>query len=262
MSRGNLVKQLVEGNIMQSTQQQIVVGNRFKHFAAHSEVTTITDMLGMLRQEPNSLHQVSYTLGQGLSSAERRLLLRLEKMQRIGKLEHANITAAPKHMTHKHHAKNSMVSVPKQITQKDDVQYYKLNLLIDDACAEMHDHVTGQHVQGMVLVEAARQAMLAVSEQYYLTEEQQGTTYCVLNNIRTQFKRFAFPVHTEIHLYVDKKSIAKNGRVSLDTRIIFMQQQQEISEICIDCFFENRDLMVHCEERLARRRLNSLIRAA
>lgn len=66
--------------------------------------------------------------------------------------------------THKNKAENVLISEVSQI----DVASYQCHLLIDDGCAEMADHVTGQHVQGMVLLEACRQMVNSVSERFLI----------------------------------------------------------------------------------------------
>lgn len=45
---------------------------------------------------------------------------------------------------------------------------FESHLMLNDRCAEMSDHVTGQHLQGMILIEAARQMTLAVTEMYFI----------------------------------------------------------------------------------------------
>ncbi|MBD2810814.1 hypothetical protein ID853_07945 [Xenorhabdus sp. Vera] len=67
-------------------------------------------------------------------------------------------------ITHKHKRKNVLISK----TIKTGDTSYQCHLLIDDDCAEMADHVTGQHIQGMVLLEACRQMINSVSERFLI----------------------------------------------------------------------------------------------
>jgi hypothetical protein len=65
--------------------------------------------------------------------------------------------------------------------------------MIDENCERMNDHMSGQHMQGMVIMEAARQAMIAVTEMYLLPEK--GIDYSFISDSLTvSYSNYAFPV--------------------------------------------------------------------
>ena len=67
----------------------------------------------------------------------------------------ATVAPASQSLVHKKLDFNVLVSAPIQIGADE----FSFALLIDERCAEISDHVTGQHVPGMLVLEAARQAM-------------------------------------------------------------------------------------------------------
>src|SRR5439155_12080056 len=116
-------------------------------------------------------------------------------------------------LSHKHLPSNTLISHP---YESDIADVYEASLLVDDACADMSDHVTGQHLQGMIFIEAARQMFLAVSECYHLRDQSDKTFYFVINSFNVSFHAFAFPVRTQIRYHVLRKEIRKQGTLSSD----------------------------------------------
>jgi hypothetical protein len=56
-----------------------------------------------------------------------------------------------------------MLSLPRRVSES----CFEADVLVDDAGEHMSDHVSGQHLPGMVLIEAARQMILAVTEEFF-----------------------------------------------------------------------------------------------
>ena len=70
----------------------------------------------------------------------------------------------------------------------------------------MSDHQTGEHVQGAVLIEAARQMFMACATTYELSPEASakiGDMQFALNEMRVVFHNFVFPIETRIELQFD-----------------------------------------------------------
>jgi hypothetical protein len=74
------------------------------------------------------------------------------------------------------------------------------------------DHQSGEHVQGMVIVEAARQLFLAVFESGYRDRWPLTNFYLVWNSVRLTFDNFLFPVPAQITGTVRELSIDKPDR--------------------------------------------------
>jgi len=73
------------------------------------------------------------------------------------------------------------------------------------------DHRTGQHVQGLLLIEAARQMMLSVSESYLPGENTGARYYVVLNSVNTGYLQFALPLPTLLSNEILSRQPGKGG---------------------------------------------------
>jgi hypothetical protein len=119
-----------------------------------------------------------------------------------------------------------MISIPERVGE----DRYHACLVVDDRCAEMSDHTTGQHLQGMLLMEAARQMSLAVTEHYFLQHKPGSSSFFVINRFDVEFLRFAFPVRTDMECQLHwsgRRRLSSN-----DVRIAMFQGGERIAEGC------------------------------
>jgi hypothetical protein len=175
-----------------------VVGDAFSDFAANEDVVTISRLEALVEAGDVETGRLTVLIpGQGIPD---RRLFALE--QAIGKkslgaaLQVLPDAAgrAPGRITHKRMPCNVLVSDPWKVAEGA----FAANLMIDDGCAEMSDHVTGQHVQGMVLIEAARQLFLAVTEKFFLPQDGGRSFYFLIDELDASFNAFVFPVKVEL----------------------------------------------------------------
>ncbi|PHM29439.1 hypothetical protein Xinn_03685 [Xenorhabdus innexi] len=130
-------------------------------------------------------------------------------------------------LSHKHNEVNTLISKPSKIT--DDI--YELDMLIDEGCHLMLDHQTGKHVQGMILMEAARQSFLAVSEEFFIQEEA-TPRYFVINEMKAAYKRFVFPIPAIIKYKIIDKNTSNADKMSFTAEMELYQ-----SGLCAATFF-------------------------
>lgn len=231
-----------------------IVGDKFLNFAANKGVTTISKFLDMLNLPKSQIHSGHYVIGQGIAEYQEQSIFKkikdfnLTDTISIRSFEYQRLT---KKYSHKAKNENVMITEPIKIgTHK-----YRSQLKIDDKCAEMDDHITGHHLQGMVLIEAARQLMLAVSELYYLEPEQQGKMYFILHSIKTEFKAFMFPIESiveyEVLEYTKKNS---NLYSSIVTR--FYQAEELKTEVFIIFSAYDANKMAEKEKNIAIKTIN------
>ena len=100
--------------------------------------------------------------------------------------------AAPE-LVHKHVAHNVLISTPQQVSEDT----YQASLVMDERCPEISDHISGQHLQGMVLLEAVRQMCIAVTEQF-LSQRKQSRSSFVLKHVESRYHAFAFPLRVSL----------------------------------------------------------------
>lgn len=204
-------------------QTLIVVADKFAAFAIDKQVVTLTQLDSMLNLSKQILPgQYRVILGQGVSDADiARLINQIElhdpDMSRwnVGAL-HQQPGRADASLSHKHKPCNTLIAPPQMIDQDN----YKIELLIDENCELMDDHQTGQHIQGMVLVEAARQAFLAVTERFFL-QDSDHKSYFVINSMTTSFFGFVFPTPAQINYLVVSKDINdRRQRFSVEVNVV------------------------------------------
>lgn len=219
------------------TKTMLVVGNVFSDFAEmHEIVITIDTFFKTL--EIGLVDHVHLRIGQGISNAEL-----TEMVQAIATSKHKdkfifNETkllayqddAEHQRKVHKHYSSNVMISPPVNL----GASCFTSELHLQSDCEELSDHTTGQHIQGMILVEAARQMMLSVSENFLLTEEIKGNAYFVLHNVNIVFKNFMFPADAEIRFIASNIKHKKGGSMHAESITTFFQNDIEMAEVSID----------------------------
>jgi HAD superfamily hydrolase (TIGR01490 family) len=99
-----------------------------------------------------------------------------------------------------------------------------MRLMVDERSELMGDHQTGQHLQGMILIEAMRQSFLAVTEAFHPLPSS-NDTYFVINSMEFTFEKFLFPIPAEIHYFSLQADTQKQrARHSAEVRIIQCDQ--------------------------------------
>ncbi|MCP9268394.1 hypothetical protein M5U04_09870 [Xenorhabdus sp. XENO-1] len=176
----------------------VVVGERFSEFSENDNVFTFAQALKFLSAAKcKDDYQVIF--GQGLSKEnieEFKNSLCHGDNDKTLLLNQTHLLRETTRNTHKHKAENVLISE----TIKTGLVSYQCYLLIDDDCAEMADHVTGQHIQGMVLLEACRQMVNSVSERFLIKTGSEKSF--VLHTMDSEFKEYLFPVVSSMEMTV------------------------------------------------------------
>jgi hypothetical protein len=207
----------------ESPRHYIVVGDRIKSQCSDNMFISVTaeeEIVTQLdRDEKLTLH-----VGQGITDEQLNILYGFKEVLSpalnivpVDRRLRASSTA-----THKLKSHNIAISMPSE----NGNGTYSASLMIDDANAELSDHLTGQHVSGMMVIEAARQMTIAVAEAYYVTPAAKGKVNFVTNKMDVTYMDFLLPIHTEI-LCVPielRRSGASNFRFGC--RLEFKQQGQ------------------------------------
>jgi A-factor biosynthesis hotdog domain len=203
-----------------------VVGDRFEGFSDNSRVTTVRQFC-KLAEVGGVTAGTRVILGQGVSRTSKqqiRSCLTASGLEASVNLVDHSSPKADRYLCHKHRPENSLVSIPRRV---DETQF-EMDLVIDDGCADLSDHVTGQHLQGMLLMEAARQAFLAVSEAYY---GEGLSRYFVVNTMNVEYLNFAFPLPTLIRYDVDALERSRHGTLRFESTVTFVQCAREICRV-------------------------------
>ncbi|PHM45238.1 AfsA-related hotdog domain-containing protein [Xenorhabdus miraniensis] len=203
----------------------VVVGDRFAEFSENDNVFTFTQALKFLSAAKcDDNYQVIF--GQGLSKEdieEFKNSLCHGDTDKMLLLNQTHLLRETPQNTHKNKAENILISE----TIKTGENSYQCNLLIDDSCAEMADHVTGQHIQGMVLLEACRQMVNSVSERFLIKTSSEKSF--VLHAMNSEFKEYLFPVASSMEMAINHFRRGLRGDFTAECIITVMQN----SIICL-----------------------------
>lgn len=205
----------------------VVVGDKYSEYANGKKALTISQ-LELLAKLPDNLFPDEHELiaGQGVCKHKAKKVIddignnqRLKSKLKTCSVEKLVSEHKNRH-THKWDERNILIGQAEKVDHKLDM--YALPLVIDDNCELMGDHQTGQHVQGMLLVEACRQAFIAVTEEFVY--QKQSDKYYVINSMSIDFANFLFPLPAIVHFeFVEKDVNERRGRFK--ARMSVMQNQ-------------------------------------
>jgi len=198
----------------------IIVDDIFSGFASnHEDVMTRSDLYFKLLNEDIDRQNVKLAFGQGVHEHDIRSMVESLSKQSasFSYASDTQLVKASKQNTHKHFSQNILVSIARESAEN----IYEMDLLLDGANEFFNDHMTGQHVQGMALIEASRQAFLSVTEQFYLAGDDREF-YFVINNIHIDYLQFLFPLRSTIKYTILEEKI-KGDRLSFNVAVDIIQ---------------------------------------
>jgi hypothetical protein len=211
----------------------LVVGDKFASYVQGKDAITLSQLRGLLSFSVPLLPSQGVTLlvpGQGLSDTNiKNLLAEAAVSPNLAHFDfslwHNLPQRAPTHLTHKHIPANTLVSVPRQLSEF----VFESDLMIDEDCELMSDHQSGQHVQGMVLVEAARQILIAVTEAYFIPKNDIDYSF-IFNGLSVNFNQFAFPLGAVVRCTMKEASLDNPRRLSFSGYVEIEQCGQVVCD--------------------------------
>lgn len=211
-----------------------IVGNKFQEFCRNDGVITIGDFGEMARHStfdrlPLGSHLIA---GQGVREAELQAICDQARHALVARGIDIRLTLrrnvrASRLQTHKHRIRNSIISHPIRLGE----DCFEASLLLDERSELMSDHQTGQHIQGMILIEAARQLFLAVTEEYFIGQSVHDRYYFVINSVNVKYTGFVFPLDATLRYEIVSKDINNIARMRFDTVVSVLQGGSCATEI-------------------------------
>ncbi|WP_059012122.1 AfsA-related hotdog domain-containing protein [Streptomyces specialis] len=165
-----------------SPEALVVVGDRFEEFLANRGTVPVSVLLDRLRagELPESL---ALAIGQGLTDNQLAELRDLMSGAAAG-IPHR----AERALTHKHRAENVLVGPVRRLAE----DRFTADLVLDERVEVLADHLTGQHIPAITILEAARQLWTVVTEQYLIAGTER--TRFVIGSVNSSFHSFVFPM--------------------------------------------------------------------
>ncbi|MFC3995590.1 AfsA-related hotdog domain-containing protein [Nocardiopsis sediminis] len=167
----------------------VVVGDRFTEFLSTRGTISASELSERLRAGEVAPGTV-IVAGQGIPAAQREELDLLAGPAGADvRFAGSGAPTAGRWLTHKHVEKNEMITAPERAGENRFVAA----LLVDAHADTLEDHLTGHHIPGIALTEAARQTWTAVTERFFLGETSPKVRF-VLGSFSSTFHRYVFPL--------------------------------------------------------------------
>lgn len=239
----------------------IVVGDKFHEFVIGKDVVT-TSQLDLMTQLPANIidEMREFFPGQGIRDDFLQKIFENQeknkhhnnKINLNGLKQFLNIERNTH--SHQHIDSNILIGRCSQLAENR----FSLPLLIDERCQLMADHQTGQHVQGMILVEACRQTFIAVTEEFYM-EENNNHSYYVINNMNIDFCNFLFPLPATIHYQLLEQD-SNERRVRFKANINILQNKVQCSSMSVNFTVYPSEFISAKESELASTAANTILK--
>jgi hypothetical protein len=228
---------------MEDTKRVIVVGDQYDLFARNGSVIRASELRAKLARgwapdDPSEL-----LLGQGLDPADRELFLRLKSEE--------TSSIAPLKLTHKRDLGHVMVTVPVPLGNGR----YQCELVVSDLNDRLGDHVTGQHLGGMLLIEAARQASIAAVECEFANRHY-GMAWSKVN---VAFLGYAFPLPTSMMVQLTElPAEGRSAQVALSVQAELSQAGRPICSLEFAVGLIEAERLSQLEARRAKQALSAI----
>lgn len=233
--------------VVDTEKKHIVVGDRFKQQFPQEQLLSISEAEQILARGEHVKQALTLLVGQGIPYQ------RLEQLYEAAK-SHDHVTVLPpailakatRKQTHKHESSNIVISQP--VARGDGT--YRAQLLLDEACADISDHLTGQHIPGMLVVEAARQMMIAVAENFFIFKEAKEDSRFVTDKLEISYADFLLPLPVEIHYIPLAMRRAGIHNIKASCEIEFKQSSRTCARAHFDFSVIKRDYLEFRESEL------------
>jgi hypothetical protein len=231
----------------------VVVGDSFAAFARRPQVRTLSDFGQWLESDAPRTGREHVIIGQGIGLEARAALQRLLDLSGIPHITHAG-ALAPLALTHKRSMDAVLITEPRHT----GARRLEFGLVIDDAQDRLSDHVTGQHLGAMLLMEAARQATIAGIECEWIAGRALPQGF-ILKTFNAQFDNYAFPLPATLRVAMTEEACsATQVDVALD--IEFVQGGKSVSHMHLDVRLLQADVLERIESRRADQALAAVLR--
>ncbi len=211
-----------------------IIGDIFKSFCDLNNTVPFSAL------KAKNVNREKYNLGQGLTLNEINTLLKNNLFNNdFNKVDLAS--------THKHKHKNSLIL---NFCSHDD-SFFTSDMYIHGDNDLLMDHLTGMHIPGIALIEAAREFFI-VSLSYI----GYGEYRFILKDIQSNFIYYIFPI--EINLSINIKCIKESKKEKeFEATIKFHQQGKKCAECTISASLLPEKLAMF-SERISAQQLNLL----
>jgi hypothetical protein len=233
-----------------------IVGDSFVRFAEHDNVMTVNQLLHAFTEGCMELHLLQLLPGLGLDASDceavQKTLRRAgASAETVSRFERAGAALA---LTHKHDSAHVMIGT---VEPKGEAEY-RSEMIVSRLEDRLSDHVTGQHVGGMLLVEAARQIAIAAVELEY-GEGGRKRWGMAWSGMRVSFSAYLFPLPTTLIVRCREDAVkTKPNHRAITMAVTVEQADRSVCEIEMEVTLMDARVLAKIEHQAATRALSRL----
>ncbi|ABD82741.1 AfsA-related hotdog domain-containing protein [Saccharophagus degradans] len=232
----------------------VIVGDDYAKFSQQPNVFTVSELYKeMVDDKTWPGENASFIFGQGIGYTDREFIETSLKNRSVDKV-YSFSPVATLADTHKHAEENVLITEPRRLGKLN----YAFDLSLTDKIDRLSDHVTGQHVGAMLLMEAARQATIAVLEYEYCRNSSESFGL-VLDRFDSRFDGYLFPLPASLNTVIKELKVsAKSITVVVTSTVI--QCGVDIGSISLDVTLCNSRLLNKIESKKSQTAVKELCR--
>ncbi|MFD5101470.1 AfsA-related hotdog domain-containing protein [Streptomyces albidochromogenes] len=233
-------------------QSVCLVGDRFSSFAKHEAVRTVSGFVSAVTSGAYDDLATPLLLweGQGVNDFDReyvRAALERAGLSRKILTQPNNPVVVPRAEAHKNREANVLLAGLQQ--QGEDTYRATLRLHSDNEL--LLDHQTGEHVQGMVAIEAFRQMFIAFCEKFVAAQWPELRHYYIWHGMDISFDNFLFPLDADITCTVVESDTSDPARLKFTVDLELHQAGTRAAHARIKFTAYDADRLGPKEHRLA-----------
>lgn len=222
-----------------------IVGDDYEKFTKYHPNTVTASKFIELSHVYKEVSDLKIEIGQGIAFSQYDIIIKdfsniISEDSKNNNFE--NMSA----LTHKSIHENVLLSNMKKV--RDERYVYNLRSFAQSD--RLSDHVTGIHVGGMLIIEAARQAGTASIEHEYLSEDSNSSL--VLSTLDSEFFSYAFPLQMQIDVKMSSKQ-SENRSPQITLKINICQNYSKIATITIVALIMPKKVISKIESNLAKK---------
>ncbi|RDK02745.1 AfsA-related hotdog domain-containing protein [Paraburkholderia lacunae] len=224
---------------------RIVVGSRIKSQCDHERLISVDEARRLIDGWSAADGTLALVVGQGLDDASLHGVY--AAVERRGPCVVLSPSAPPRRasrrLTHKHVEPNIAITDP--LAGGDGS--YSCALLLDERSADVSDHLTGRHIPGQMIAEAARQTAIAVTERFFLPPGRPVEVRFVTHEMSVSYADFVLPLPIDIRCVPLKLRRASSCslRVSYEMHFTQLRQVAAVAQFSISVvdrrYFDSRE---------------------
>lgn len=201
-----------------------LVGERFETFARNEGVETVNRFIGNVRSGlcDDLAGPVALVAGQGLDASDWEAVR--SELTRRGLLDRFQLPVqapevVPASHVHKRNGENVMLADARRVGP----MRLAARLCLSDMNELVTDHVTGQHLSGMVLIEAGRQMIQLATREFVFDGGDDSAHSMILCSLTAAFESYVFPLEVDVEVELTKLPTSKPARMEFSAEVSISQ---------------------------------------